>query len=351
MMKKTVALLLLSLSFLPGRAQKPSSCRLSLDDFSIHDTTELEPSFLHILWDRADKDRRVGPTRYRYSEYHARVDKTFSWIRVDQDVDKQLAANQTLFELAQSIARTQTDSLLFLSLKEEKQVYRRLNRAYLVSRQEYLETGNLSLPDSSGRELDISLIRWEPGQKGVIVSFSVDETVLLSATPGLSSPLTSVSAEVELFRRHSAVLVNASYGMGRYPGRYTNLTGRLRDGEIIPYWTLSGQYAYLIPSRHRGNLSVFTGVGYSSLGVIDNVGTDRKSKIQGITFSEGLAFDLYARSNTLDFRGAQHDLIQRGVRIKLFSSQILTLPQHTFVPTLNLGLGYLFSAQSVKPRS
>ena len=350
MMKKTVALLLLLLSFLPGRAQEPSSCRLSLDDFTIHDTTELEPSFLHILWDRADKDRRVGPTRYRYSEYHARVDKTFSWIRVDQDVDEQLAVNQTLFELARSIARTQTDSLLFLSLKE-KQVYSRLNRAYLVARKEYLETGNLSLPDSSGRELDISLIRWEPGQEGVIVSFSMDETVLLGATPGLSSPLTSVSAEVEFFRRHSALLVSTSYGMGRYPGRYTNLTGRLRDGEIIPYWTLSGQYAYLIPSRHRGKLSVFTGVGYSSLGVIDNVGTDRKSKIQGITFSEGLAFDLYARSNTLDFRGARHDLIQNGLRIKLYASQILTLPQNSLVPTLNLGLGYLFSAQGVKPRS
>lgn len=346
MMKKTVALLLLLLSFLPGRAQKPSSYRLSLDDFLIQDTMALEPSSLHISWDRNDKDQRIGRTRYRYSEYRARVDKTFSWIRVDQDVDKQLSVNQTLYDLAQSIARTETDSLLFLSLKE-KQVYSRLNRAYLGARQEYLETGNLSIPDASGREFDISLIRWEPAQKGINISFSLGETLLLSATPDLSSPITSASAEVEFFQRHSAVLVNASYGLGRYPGRYTTLTGLFQNGVLVPYWTFSGQYAYHIPCRRRGNLSAFAGVGYSNLGLIDNVGTDRRSKIQGVTFSEGVAFDLYARSYTLDFRGPRHDLIQRGVRIKLFSSQILMLPQHTFVPTLNLGLGYLFSAQHV----
>ena len=350
MMKKTVALLLLLMSFLPGRAQKSSSYRLSLDDFSIRDTTVLEPSYLRILWNRADKDQRVGRTRYRYTEYHAIVDKAFSWIRVDQDVDKQLAVNQTLYEIAESLARAETDSLLFLSLNG-KQVDKRLNHAYLISRNDYLETGNLSFPVSFDREFDIASIPWEPRQKGGSLSFSMGETVLLGATPGLSSPITSVSAEVEYFRRHSAILLNASYGLGRYSGRYNNLAGLLRNGELIPYWTVSGQYAYQIPCLHRGKLSAFAGVGYSNLGLVDNKATDRNSKIQGVAFSEGLALDWYARSNTLDFRGPRHDLVQKGFRIKLFASQILTLPQNTIVPTLNLGFGYMFSTQSVKPRS
>ena len=349
-MKKTVVLLLFLLSFLPGRAQKSSSYRLSLDDFSIQDTTAKQPSYLRILWNRADKDQWVGRTRYRYTEYHAVVDKAFSWIRVDQDVDKQLAVNQTLYEIAESLAQAETDSLLFISLNG-KQVINRLNHAYLVARNDYLETGKFSFPVSFDREFDITSIPWEPRQKGGSLSFSMGETMLLGATPDLSSPITSVSAEVEFFRRHSAILLNASYGLGHYPGRYNNLAGLFRNGEMIPYWTVSGQYAYQIPCLHRGKLSAFAGVGYSNLGLVDNKATDRNSKIQGVAFSEGLALDLYARSITLDFRGPRHDLTQKGLRIKLYTSQIFTLPQHTLVPTLNLGLGYVFSSQSVKPRS
>ena len=348
-MKKTVTLFLLLLSFLPGRAQESSSYRLSLDDFSIQHSTEVEPSYLHIQWVRSDRDRRIGQTRYRYTEYGAALDKTFSWIRFDQDIHQQLAVNQTLFGIAQSIARAATDSLLFASLNGTL-ANNRLNQAYLAARKGYLETGNASFPVSLDQEFDISGIPWKPAQKGGSLSFSVCETLLLGVTPGLTSPITSVSAEVELFRRHSALMMNASFGLGHYSGRYNNVAGLFRNGELIPYWTLSGQYAFQVPCRHWGKLSAFAGVGYSSLGLVDNVGTDRKSKIRGLAFTEGLSLDLYAKSNTLDFRGPRHDLVQNGFRIKLFASQILAMPQHSFIPTLNLGLGYVFSSQSVKPR-
>ena len=347
-MKRTVILLLLMLSFLSGRAQNSSSTLSSLEGFSIRDTSELEPSFLNIHWVFTDKDQLVGKTRYRYTEYGATVDRSFSWIRIDQDVNQQLAINQTIYEIAKSIARGETESLLFASLNDI-QVNQRLNQTYLLARKEYLETGNLSYPTLAGKEFDVSSIKWEPAQKGLGLSFSLGETILLGTTPGLSSPITSVSASFDFLRGHSALIADASYGFGRYSMRYCNLAGLYHDGEIVPYWAASFQYAYQIPFWRRGKISPFVGVGYSSLGLVDNVATDRKSKLQGLSFSEGIAFDLYSRSQTVDFRGSRHELIQNGLRIKLFTSQILTRPQHTVVPTLNLGIGYAFCLQRVRP--
>ena len=348
MMKRVFIFSFLLLSFLPGRAQRTEPYQLSISDFYIQDTTAKEPSYLHIQWKGSYKTLTVGQTRYRYTEYSALVGKSFSWIRVDQDKEKQLAINQILYDQARSIARATTDSLLFMSLRETE-MQRRLNRNYLAARKIYLETGIPPFPTAVDKEIDISAIKWESTQKGGGLSFSLSETFLLMSTPDLSTPITSLLLGYEFFRHHSALFMDASYGFGQYSGRYSNVTGLAHGGDRVPYWALSCQYAYQIPCLQRGKFSVFSGIGYTSIGLNNILRGDRKSTLQGLTFSEGIAFDCYSRSKTVDFRGPRHDLIQKGLRIKFFTSQILTFPQRSWVPTLNLGLGYVFSVQGVKP--
>ena len=347
-MKRLFVFSLLLLSFLPGRAQKTTPYQLSISDFQIQDTTAQEPSYLHVKWSGSNKTLTIGRTRYRYTEYSALVGKPFSWIRVDQDFDKQLAINQTLYDQARSIAGAYTDSLLFSSMKESER-QKRMTQSYLVARKQYLETGIPSYPEPVDKDFDISAIKWEPTQKGGGLSFFLSETFLLVGTPDLSSPITSLMLSYEMFRHHSALFVDASYGMGRYSGRYSNVTGLAFGGDWIPYWALSCQYAYQIPCLQWGKLSIFSGIGYTSVGLNNIMYGDRKSTLQGLTFSEGIALDCYSRSNTVDFSGSRHDFTQKGIRIKLFTSQIRTFPQGSWVPTLNLGLGYVFSVQGVKP--
>ena len=201
MMKRVFILSILLLSFLPGRAQKTAPYQLSINDFYIQDTSAKEPSYLHVQWKGSNKTLTVGKTRYRYTEYNALVGKSFSWIRADQDKEKQLAINRILYDQARSVARATTDSLLFASLRETE-IQRRLNRNYLAARKLYLETGIPPFPTAVDKEIDISAIKWEPTQKGGGLSFSLSETFLLMSTPDLSSPITSVLLGCEFFRRH-----------------------------------------------------------------------------------------------------------------------------------------------------
>ena len=346
MMKRAIIILSLLTLFIYGKAQVPY--RLSLADFAVQDTTAAEPSFLQIQWLHSEKDQMVGQTRYRYIEYNAAVGKEFSWIRIDQDANKQLEINQTLYETALTIARESTESLLFSSTKK-LDANKKLNQTYLTARKKFLETGEVMFPGSAGKSFDITEIKWKPTGKGGGISFSLNETFLPGATPGITTPITSVMAGFEFFRKKSAVMVDASYGLGHYSGRYCNLTGRFNDGKLAPYWTLSCQYAYRIPFRHRDRISIFAGAGYSNLGIVSSATDYRRSMLQGVSFSEGLMLDLGSKSNTVDFRRSRHDLIESGLRIKLYASEILTLPHHYIVPTLNLGIGYVFSSQSVLP--
>ena len=348
MKKNKLVLILLLLSALPGRAQETVPGQLSIHDFHIQDSTAKEPSFLYIQWNGSSKTRMIGQTRYRYTEYSALVGKDFSWIRVDQDYETQLAINQTLFDQARSIARTMTDSALFAS-KKEVEIQKRLGQKYVAARKQYLETGIPPFPTPDEKEFDISNIKWEPTQRGRSLSLSLCETFLFMSTPGLSTPITGLILDYESFWKRSAIIVDASYGYGRYSGLYNNVTGLAAGGKAVYHWTFSCQYAYQIPCFQRGKFSVFSGIGYTSLGLNNIMRGDRKSTLQGPSLSEGLSLDLYSRSNTVDLRGGRHNLTQKGLRIKLFSSQILTLPQHTVIPTLNLGLGYFFSTQGVKP--
>ncbi len=296
---------------------------------------QADSSFV-VSWDAKAKKQSVGQTTFHYTEYNAKPIKDLP------------ETDQNLFRLAQACAEIMTDSLIFSS--ESKGLrYQRIIRSYLIAEDYYFSNGTHPLLTETRDKFDISRVRWETEDRGGGYWICLDETLLAGPTRHITSPISSLQVGLEAFAGHSAGMLDLTIGGGLLTGYYDNLSVLSETGRLVPYVSLSGYYSYRIPLPKQSVLSVFSGVGYSSLGLKSLGRSDWKSQYHGLTVSEGVSIDFFSGRRTVDFRDSRHVCSRGGVRVKLYSSQILLLPQNCIVPTLNLGLGYVFSSRNVRP--
>lgn len=348
-MKKAFAILLLVFHAVAGMAQGSASHKLTLSDFAIRDTSESDRSYTHIRWDYSREKRSDGNTLYIYNECRPVFDKELSWIRSDQDFKRELELNQTILEMARSYARSATDSLVFAPLTV-KRYNMKLSSEFMVASRAFRETGIPSFPSPLEPEFDITKVPWALTGRGWRASLSLGETVFLGPTPELCPPTTEVQAGLEYFWHRSSLLAEASFGGGVYSGRYSLLSGRFFDGKMVPYYNASLRYACHIASLGRNKLSLFSGLGYSSIGLIMPRHSEQKNKINGPSLTEGVMFDLYFPQEKVSFSTHRKLRIRDGLRIKAYTDQLLVLPRRVVVPTINLSVGYLFDLEGVGPR-
>jgi len=290
---------------------------------------------MHVLWKATDRKQVIGNTTFYYTEYSALPDKA----------EFSSPNGREFFNMAQSCAAAMTDSLLFSADSKAKN-YQRLMRNYLKAKEEYLRTGVID--SAKDGQFDISHIRWTTEEKGGGFWVCADGTLLAGPTRHLSSPIFGLQAGLEAFKNHSAWMIDVTLGIGRYTRYYDNVSVLSENGKTVPYAAVSGYYAYRLPLSGQSVLSLFAGAGYSFLGLKNQTALEWESQYQGITVSEGIALDVFSSRSTVDFRESRHVCSRGGLRVKLYSGQILLLPQNCLVPTLNLGIGYVFSSKNAR---
>ena len=269
-----------------------------------------------LSWDAVYKKQVIGNTTYRFTEYRPQ-------------------AGHNMPALSQAIATAMTDSLLFSSESKAEQ-YQRIARNYLKAKDTYIRTGAVPHMAQAGGAFDIGRVRWETEERGGGFWVGAGGTMIAGPTRSLMGPI-----------GNSSLLLDFTLGYGYYPGHYSNVIALIGNGKVAPYYSLSGCFSYRIHTSGRTVLALFAGAGYSSLGIKNTQGFEWKSILHGPAATEGIAFDVLSARQKVDFRGSRHVFSRGGLRIKLYSSQILNFPQRSFIPTLNLGAGFVFSSKNV----
>ena len=280
-----------------------------------------------LSWDAVNKKQVIGNTTYRFTEYRPQ-------------------AGHDMPALSQAIATAMTDSLLFSSESKAEQ-YQRIARNYLKAKDTYIRTGAVPHMAQAGGAFDIGRVRWETEERGGGFWVGAGGTMIAGPTRSLMGPIGSLQVSLETFRGNSSLLLDFTLGYGYYPGHYSNVIALIGNGKVAPYYSLSGCFSYRIHTSGRTLLALFAVAGYSSLGIKNTQGFEWKSILHGPAATEGIAFDVLSARQKVDFRGSRHVFSRGGLRIKLYSSQILNFPQRSFIPTLNLGAGFVFSSKNV----
>lgn len=314
---------------------------LSWDDFQVRDASEDgSSSQLIVHWDQKNLKKKVGKYRVHYSLFSVEPRSDLSWVLEDCRTPEELAVNQTLYDMAESFANAMTDSCLFSPAKTEE-VLEHFYQAYLEAAKTFRETGQTTFPYPEDKVWDLDDLKWERLAKDLFFGLGVTNIHILGPGKDLISP--SKGFQLDIGRRigESALILDATYGSSDKPYLYNEWEGSSSKG-AIPHYSVSLQYAYILPRIGDLQISPFAGAGYSRYGLRDNYSlTD--ARIMGATLSEGISVGYFPIHN-LRLKGHGPRLSEYGLYLKLYSEQMYLATQKLIMPSINLTAGLAFTS-------
>ena len=343
-MKNVITLLLLAFLSWGAAAQvlpHHDGARLSWNDFQIRNASEDGTSSqLVVHWDQQNLKKKVGKYKIRYTLFSVEPRSDLSWVLEDCRTSEELAVNQTLFDMAESFADAMTDSCLFSPAKSE-QVLEHFYQAYLEAAKTFRETGKATFPYPEDKVWDLEDLAWERPAKDLFFGLGATNIHILGPGKNLIAPSTGI--QVDLGRRigRSALVVDAIFGRSKNKVLYTEWQGSFPD-RSVPHFSVSLQYAHVLPRIGDLEICPFAGIGYSKYGLMDMYDLT-EGNIKGAALSEGISVGYYPFHN-IRLRGNGPRLSEYGLYLKLYSEQMYIAAQQIIMPSINLTAGFAFNS-------
>lgn len=286
-------------------------------------------SYVNLGWNYKDVVVEKGRNRYVYTDVHATAYKDFSWVDAARATDDELENNQTLFNIAESIARDFRDSLVFS--KSAKKDLERYYSGQLDSARSVFRPSMAVNKELENDEFDITR-GWTSKDKALFWGFSAATSIPFGSITQITSPSLLIPAEVGcLFNGDRNALILQPYcGLSFTDGKWLQVNGVISRKAIVNLGVIGyvGQSLY---KSDRIAIMALGGVGYESLRYVNFT-------LRGIALSEGVSVDFKSK-NWFIFTKNTPTQTGTSVSVKLYVNEVYNVKQAFFTPCLNLSVG------------
>lgn len=287
-------------------------------------------SNMFLGWDYKVVVVEQGRDMYIYSDVHPTVFKDYSWVDSARFSDEELEYNQSVFNLAETIARSYRDSLLF-SKTDKKDLEKQFTDQLDSARASFVR-GDTRYKTIEDDAFDVSC-GWEVRNTSFFWGISASVAVPFGSINQISSPSVLVPVEVGwVFNKNrNAVIIQPFAGTSFSNTKWLHMSGRYASGKMILNSGIMGKVGQRLYDNDRISIMALCGAGVLSMGFYNFT-------LSGLTISEGLSVDVKSK-RWHDFTKSTPVQTMTALNFKVYVNEVYNANPSYFTPCINLSVG------------